>query len=405
MDNSGTQVSITTGSNIASDNRMRFQNVADVIYCMNGSDPLGRLNGTTYDTPASSTKGFILSANNGNFTVGETITGGTSAATGTMIFQSGGIGGPILISVLTGTFVNGEGITGGTSGKTGTISTVNSFSPSFSVVFNSSHFVSGWSVMPNVVFKSVGDQYHNFTGAGSDQFTFKEQVTGLSATSQSLFYYTPNTISVTDSTDITETSGVFSYATRPLSAQDGTLWHDLIITKGSSTKFVSTSLSINEIVRGQSVYGFEVVELSDRKYEGITKTMQSLNNDQSMAFGLAYPNENILKRFMVTNDGVYPDICIVFDEIAGRFEIDNQKYFYGGVYHDQKSYTISAIEPKVYQDEYGNTDEDVGIPFVYRTKYYYIGSVTQKKILWETRTTLDINELAVVTQEIYSNMH
>lgn len=79
---------------------MRFQNVADVLYCMNGSDPLGRLNGTTYDTPASNTKGFILSANNGDFTVGETITGATSAATAKMIFQSGGVGGPILIQIL-----------------------------------------------------------------------------------------------------------------------------------------------------------------------------------------------------------------------------------------------------------------------------------------------------------------
>lgn len=156
--------------------------------------------------------------------------------------------------------------------------------------------------MPNVVFKSVADQYHNFTAAGSDQFTFKEQITGLSATSQSLFYYTPTTISVTDSTDITETNGVFSYATRQISAQDGTLCHDLIVTKGSNTRFVSTSNSISEIARGTNIYGFEVNELSDRKYEGITKTMQSLNNDQSMGFALAYPNENLIKRFLVSNE-------------------------------------------------------------------------------------------------------
>ena len=48
----------------------------------------------------------------------------------------------MLIQVLTGTFVYGENITGGTSGKTGTIATVNNFAPAFSVVFNSSHFVS-----------------------------------------------------------------------------------------------------------------------------------------------------------------------------------------------------------------------------------------------------------------------
>ena len=40
---SGTVTNINTGANIASDNRMFFQNVADVIYCMNGSDGMGKL--------------------------------------------------------------------------------------------------------------------------------------------------------------------------------------------------------------------------------------------------------------------------------------------------------------------------------------------------------------------------
>ena len=41
---------ITTNSDIASDNRMRFYNVADVLYCMNGVDDMGQLSGTTYTT-------------------------------------------------------------------------------------------------------------------------------------------------------------------------------------------------------------------------------------------------------------------------------------------------------------------------------------------------------------------
>jgi hypothetical protein len=60
-----------------------------------------------------------------------------------------------------------------------------------------SHWASGWSTNPNKVYKSVADNYEDFNSAGSDTFTFKEQVTGLSASSQALFYFTPNTISVT----------------------------------------------------------------------------------------------------------------------------------------------------------------------------------------------------------------
>jgi len=59
------------------------------------------------------------------------------------------------------------------------------------------------------------------------------------------------------------------------------------------------------------------------------------------------------------------------------------------------------VEPKVYQDEYAQDDEDSGIAFEYWTKEFYISDPTLKKILWESRTLLDINELASCTQEIW----
>ncbi len=49
---SGTLTSISTGADIASDNRMHFTNIADDVYCMNGVDDIGILNGTTYTTPS-----------------------------------------------------------------------------------------------------------------------------------------------------------------------------------------------------------------------------------------------------------------------------------------------------------------------------------------------------------------
>tara|TARA_R110000868_G_scaffold398038_1_gene670992 strand:+ start:500 stop:748 length:249 start_codon:yes stop_codon:yes gene_type:complete len=59
------------------------------------------------------------------------------------------------------------------------------------------------------------------------------------------------------------------------------------------------------------------------------------------------------------------------------------------------------IEPKVYQDEIYQDDEDTGIQFEYWTKEFYLSDPTYKKILWESRTLIDINELVSLTQEIW----
>jgi hypothetical protein len=63
------------------------------------------------------------------------------------------------------------------------------------------------------VYKSLGGIYDNqgkfqvpayddFTSTGSDQFTFEENITGLCANAQALFYFTKNTVSVTGHSDI-----------------------------------------------------------------------------------------------------------------------------------------------------------------------------------------------------------
>lgn len=59
------------------------------------------------------------------------------------------------------------------------------------------------------------------------------------------------------------------------------------------------------------------------------------------------------------------------------------------------------LEPKVFQDEVNQDDDDSPIPFEFRTKVFDGGEPTRKKELWEERLYLGINELAVVTQEIY----
>lgn len=61
IDEAGSATAITTSSNIASDNRMSFTNIGDVIYCMNGSDNFWKLSWTTYSTPSTWISNFAPS--------------------------------------------------------------------------------------------------------------------------------------------------------------------------------------------------------------------------------------------------------------------------------------------------------------------------------------------------------
>ena len=333
LDSSGTLVSIVTAALIASDNKMAFTNIADVIYCFNGSDLMGKLSGTTYSTVTAN-----VPAN---------------------------------------------------------------FAPSFSVEFGGSHWASGWSTNSNKVYKSVADNYEDFNGWGSDSFTFSEQIVGLSANLQALFYFTKNTISVTWVGDITDTAGVITYTTRSLNVKEGAVNNASIVEVWDATYFLSSSNAINRIARGTSVNWFEVVDLSTRKYAGITEIMKTLDVDQSNSFGHYLPDANLIKWYVKTEWATFNDLCIVYDIIKDAFLIDNWKPFYDEVFFKGYNYAVSMIEPKVYIDEIYQDDEDTGIEFEYWTKEFYLSDPTYKKILWEARTLIDINELAVLTQEIW----
>lgn len=327
-----TVVNINTWTDIASDNRMFFQNVGDVIYCMNGSDDFGKLSWTTYTTPSTWIVGFA---------------------------------------------------------------------PSFSVVFGGSHWASGWSANSNKVYKSVADNYEDFSSAWSDSFTFSEQIVGLSANLQALFYFTKNTISVTGVWDITDTAGTLTYNTRSINVKEWAVNNASIVEVWDATYFLSSSNAINKIARWASINGFEILDLSTRKYSGISTLMDSLDKNQEDSFGIYLPDVSLIKWYVKSTGATFNDVCIVYDLIKDAFLVDSNKPFFDSVFFKGYTYAVSMIEPKVFQDEVNQDDEDTGIEFEYWTKEFYISEPTYKKILWETRTLLDINELAELTQEIW----
>ena len=333
-----TLTAISTATNITSDAKMNFTNIWDVIYCMNYTDDFWMLSWTTYSLPT----------------------------------------------------------TWLTNPKFG-----------FSVMFNGSHFASGWSTNPNVVYKSVGWDWttpaklHDFTSTWSDKMTFWESIVWLTTTNQALFYFTKNTIAVTATSDITQTAWTYSYATRQLQTVEGAFNHECIVSVGNNVFYLNSAIQINQIATGQNINWFEVSPLSQRPLKGIQKLMDSLDRDQSWAYGeyVAWPS--LVKRHFKSVWSTFPDVVVVYDTIKDKFLVDSNKYMNDWVDFHQKHYSVSAVESKIFIDEYWQSDEDSIIPFEYRTKEYYIWDPTMKKLLRETRTLLDINELAHLTQTIW----
>ena len=340
---------INTSSYITSNNRMDFVNVANTVFCMNWTDKFWKLSWTTYSIPSN---------------------------------------------------------------------VPSNFAPRFWVVFNWCLWVSWWNSNPNVVYKSLGwlynsswvfqaPQYDNFTGTWSDQFTFQENITGLCANAQALFYFTKNTVSVTGQNDI-ETVQISSsggsrvaYTTSVLTAKEWAVNHESIVWVWNDVYYVTPNNKICKVMRGNDIYGYEVMDLSARKYAWCEWLMKSLAKDQSKCWWYYVPSEDIIKWFFRSEWSWTNDICVVYDIDKDKFLVDNGKLFFWWVAFHNNVYALAEVEPKLYIDEVGMEDEDAPIPFEYWTKQFYIWEPSYKKLFWETRTTMDINANTSLTQEIW----
>lgn len=322
---------IVTNSDISSDNRMRFYNVADVLYCMNGSDDFWKLSGTTYTIPAKPAW----------------------------------------------------------------------FAPAFATIFDGKLVASGDPTASNKVYFSVADDYEDFNWTGADSWTFSEQVTWLASTWQALFYFTQNTISVTDRWDIVNSWGTISYNSTQLQATEWAKYHDCIVPVWMNLYFLSSSNIISKIARQSNNWWFEVIGMSNRKYAGIDNIMSTLATDQSKARAMYYPKDELIKRHLVSKGSTIPDICIIYDVDKDAFLVDTGKFFWWWVYYHGQYITTSAINGEAFRDEYSQDDVWTPIPFEYRTKKFYLSGWEFKNLLRESRSLIEMNELANPTQTIW----
>lgn len=277
--------------------------------------------------------------------------------------------------------------------------------PRFSVFFGGCQWVGGFDGdNSNKIYKSPANDYADFSGTDSRNYSFYENVVGMITAQLSLFVFTKNTINMTSVTDqALDTDDLLQYNFRNLQTTDGAACNASIVSVGANVFYLTSSNKINRIVPGWNVNGFEVIELTERAYNGIPNLMHSLDTDQSESFAQYYPEQALIKWHLKSSGSAINDVCIVYDVSKDMFLVDTAKYFYDGTYLNGQVYTISMVDTTVFKDEWGTDDDGGAISFDYWTKWFDEGEFTLKKCYWESRTDVMMNPLAELTQEIYLN--
>jgi len=408
------QTEIDTGTNIASDNRMNFVGANDSLYCLNGSDRIWKISWTSYSTISTGSIDFQWTGIN-DMTVTYWVVWHIfniviySAASSpdqfawnvdgwAYTFWVGITWGAQLLAYWTSvTFFD---VNWHTQDDVWIVNTW--FLASFGTWFDNSLFIAGDPARPNRLYKSAANSPDSYTGSGSDIFDSPYPISWLAWAGQTLYVFSRNTIDMINNNSIKQVGDILAYTSIPLEANEGASNHESIAVYWKDCYYLSASNKIKKLTPNSQLF-YDVAEVSHRTGKGIDRTMERLDKDQSQSFAYVIPEKGLIKWHVKSKGSSFNDICIVYSVIYDEFMLDTKKTFLAWINYNTKNYTISQIEPKLYRDEEWYTDDDTPIQFIYETKALDLWEPTILKEMWQARTFLWINSLAVVSQDIFKD--
>lgn len=186
-----------------------------------------------YDTKSA---GFLLYDNlaGGPYTVGETVTGGTSAATGVVVEDTGS---RLIMNTITGTFVNNEQLTGGTSGATSDADGAVTFYD-----FQAGDIITGGTSGATATVASVESGELLLTGI-SGTFQNNEEITGSESDAEALVNGTV-AFSYVANYNLIKADGAADLVLERVIQQNGVTVEGITVLKGTELKGSFTSIAV-----------------------------------------------------------------------------------------------------------------------------------------------------------------
>ena len=239
-------------------------------------------------------------------------------------------------------------------------------------------------LLSNPVTAAAPENAFDWAGVGAETLIFESKVVGAKGTTNNLWVFTETQIEYLGRWNISNTGGVTSIFTVPLSSGYGIDNNNVIVPAGDTVFFYTKSKQIGTVNYRQDVIEPQVNIISDDAGVSIQRFLDNvIDDDQSNAFGIYDRKQNLVKRSFRTNNSDVNDVILIYDIINRTFLIDDNKNFSSGIVHNERYYMGSATSQVIFEDEIWTSDVWQGINWYYQTQNLVFDKPPQQSVLWK----------------------
>ena len=223
---------------------------------------------------------------------------------------------------------------------------------------------------------------YDFTSSWSQTVTYETEITGLKGTMNGIYIFTKDKVEFIWWNNLQNISWSPTFISSPLGSGWEPINNQSIVASGDKIFYVTKNLTLNTINFVSGIENASLWELSLKPIISIKEYLQTLDYNQERAFWFFNQNDKTVQFHLKTKNFWYNNNCLVYDITNDTFSVDIGKYYNYVVKDWYKYFWFSDVNCSIFEDDVGNSDSWVTIPFKIVTQNLRFGSILQKRFGW-----------------------
>lgn len=256
-------------------------------------------------------------------------------------------------------------------------------------------------LISNPISLAVQTNAYDWNGASADSITYDGNVLWVVGTLNNLWIFTSTTIERMDKSNLSTVWDVASLYSIPLARGQELMNENCIVPAWDVIFFLTKNKKIWVINYQSTVAEPSLKIISDIDINSIDWYMQDqIDEDQTGAFWIFDSVNNLAKFFIKSRESTVNDVCIIYDIQRNTWLKDNNKFYSSLTMLNNQLYAGSALDYRVYKDEYGSSDAWDAIEWYFETTDQVYWTPRQQKQFRGASIAWQINSLANIRRQI-----
>lgn len=197
---------------------------------------------------------------------------------------------------------------------------------------------------------------YDFSGAGSQQIVFEQEIVSLKATMAGLYVFTKNRVEFLGANSLQNVAGSATFISTPIGDGMEPITNLLTVASGDKLFTVTKNLQVQTVNFTAGVESAQIGELSARPVVGIREFMQNIDTDQPTGFAHYDENGKTVQFHLRSVGSPFNDYVLVYDLVNDTWNVDTNKNYCYVVKNGFDYYGFSDVNPSVYVDDVGQSD-------------------------------------------------